>query len=95
MADQDRAEQQRVLNIQRLAEAMQLLYQTYIIDPALAELRGVAVRAINSMIVALGGESTVEKIEAVPWSRRMRESGEADLVALQQSVAKDMGGKDD
>lgn len=91
MSDIERAEKMRVLNIQRCAEAMQLLYQTYIIDAQAASFRGTAVTAINEMIIRLGGEDTVSKIEAAPWSARMRESGERDLIDLEKSARKDVG----
>lgn len=82
------AERFRILNIQRCAEAMQLLYQTYIIDSAIAEYRGQAIQAINRMILGLGGEDTISKIEAVPWSARMRESGEPELVKLADDIVR-------
>ena len=87
-AELDRAEDFRVLNQQRCAEAMQLLYQTYIIDAKIAEDRGHAIQAINRMILALGGEDTAAKIEAVPYTARLLESGEPELVQL----AKDLKG---
>lgn len=81
------AERFRILNLQRCAEAMQLLYQTYVIEQPIAEARGEAVRAINRMILGFGGEDTITKIEAVPWSARMRESGEPELVKLAADVS--------
>ena len=89
------ADKMRILNLQRCAEAMLLLYQTYIIDGEIAEARGEAVRAINRMIIGLGGEDTVSKIEAVPWSARMRESGEPELVELSQKISRAIGGADE
>ena len=53
--------------------------------------RGDAIQAINKMILGLGGEDTIAKIEAAPWSARMRESGEPDLVRLEKSVRGDIG----
>ncbi len=91
MSDVERAEKMRVLNIQRCAEAMQLLYQTYIIDAQAASFRGTAITAINELILRLGGEDTAQKIEAAPWSARMRASGEQDLIDLEKSVRKDVG----
>lgn len=88
MNEKDTSERFRVLNIQRCAEAMQLLYQTYIIDSPIAEDRGRAIQAINRMIVGLGGDDTISKIESVPWSARMRESGEPELVKLADDVAR-------
>src|SRR3990167_9560630 len=88
MNEKETAKRFRVLNIQRCAEAMQLLYQTYIIEQPLAEARGEAIRAINRMILGLGGEDTVAKIEAVPWSARMRKSGEPELIKLAEDVKK-------
>lgn len=86
MTETERAEHHRVLNLQRLAESMDLLYKTYIIDTAIAKDRGEAIQAINRMIMSLGGEDTAAKIEAVPWSRRMRMSGETDLVELEKYI---------
>ena len=79
-------ERWRVLNIQRCAEAMDLLYKTYIIDDGIAAARGEAIQALNRMILGLGGEDMISKIEAVPWSARMRESGEPELVKLAEDV---------
>ena len=90
--EKEMAERFRVLNLQRCAEAMQLLYQTYVIDSAIAEDRGVAIQAINRMIVGFGGDDTISKIEAVPWSARMRESGEPELVKLADDIARNLGG---
>ena len=89
-AEIKRAERMRFINIQRCAEAMDMLYKTYVIDSAIAEDRGQAIQAINRMIVAFGGEDTIPKIEAVPWSARMRESGEQDLINLEKEVRKDV-----
>ena len=80
-------ERWRVLNIQRCADAMDVLYKTYIVDQAVvATARGEAIQAINRMILGLGGEDMISKIEAVPWSARMRESGEPELVKLAEDV---------
>ena len=76
----------RVLNIQRCAEAVQLLYQTYIIEQPIATARGEAIQAINRMILALGGEDMISKIEAVPFTARLRESGEPELVQLAKDI---------
>lgn len=84
--EKEKAEEMRPLNLQRCAEAMQLLYQTYIITEEVAMARGEAIQAINRMIIGLGGEDTISKIEAVPWSARMRESGEPELVKLAADV---------
>ena len=80
----------RVLNIQRCAEAIDLLYKTYITDAQTASFRGTAIIAINEMIIRMGGEDIVSKIEAVPWSARMRASGEQDLIELEKNVRNDM-----
>ena len=90
MTDLEPSEKMRVLNIQRCAEAMQLLYQTYIIDAQAASFRGTAITAINELIIRLGGEDTASKIEAVPWSARLRASGEQDLIDLERSVRKEI-----
>ena len=92
-AEIKRAERMRFINIQRCAEAMDMLYKTYVIDAAIAEDRGEAIQAINRMIVAFGGESTIEKIEAAPWSARMRESGEQDLINLEKEVRNEIDGE--
>ena len=86
MNEKETAERFRILNIQRCAEAMQLLYQTYIIDGTIAIARGEAIQAINRMILGLGGEDVISKIEAMSWSARMRESGEPELVQLAEEV---------
>ena len=90
MTEAERAERFRVLNIQRCAEAMELLYQTYIIDAKIAEDRGHAIQAINRMILALGGEDTASKIEAVPYTARLRASSEPELVRLAQDLKEAM-----
>ena len=84
--EKEKAEEMRSLNLQRCAEAMDLLYKTYIISEGMAQARGEAIQAINRMILGLGGEDTIAKIEAVPWSARMRESGEPELVKLAAEV---------
>ena len=85
-------ERWRVLNIQRCADAMDVLYKTYIVDQAVvATARGEAIQAINRMILELGGEDMIAKIEAVPWSARMRESGEPELVKLAEDVKAALG----
>src|SRR3990167_9641489 len=90
MSDLKRGAQMRVLNIQRCAEAIQLLYKTYVIEQSIADARGIAIRAIDRMILDFGGESVIEKIEAVPWSARLRASGEKDLIELEKSVRSDL-----
>lgn len=59
-------------NIPKIEEAITLLYQTHIEDDETANHRGIAIRAMNKMVELLGGEDVVAKIEAVPWSKRMR-----------------------
>jgi hypothetical protein len=59
-------------NINCLETAINFLYHTHITDPAVAEKRGAAIRDMDSMIQMLGGESVVQKIEAMPYSVRMR-----------------------
>jgi hypothetical protein len=76
----------RILNIQRCAEAMDLLYKTYIIEQPIAIARGEAIQAINRMILALGGEDIISKIEAVPFTARLRASGEPELVQLAKDI---------
>ena len=90
MSDKERSEKMRVLNIQRCAEAMQLLYQTYVIEQSIADDRGMALQALDRMILAFGGASVASKLEAVPWSARMRKSGEQDLIDLEKDVRRDL-----
>jgi len=65
---------------------MGLLYQTYIVEQPIADARGEAIRAIDRMILLLGGESVSAKIEAVPYTARLRESGEPELVQLAKDI---------
>jgi hypothetical protein len=76
----------RFLNIQRCEDAMRLLYETFIPDQSVATLRGEAIQAINRLILGLGGEDTIAKIEAVPYTARLRESGEPELVQLAKDI---------
>lgn len=75
------------LNIMRCQEAMGLLYQTFIEDKGNAELRGMAITAIERMILNMGGEDTVKHFESIPWSRLMRESGDPELAKIAKDVA--------
>lgn len=78
------------LNRQRVGEAMKLLYETYIVDAKQAQARGTAIQALDALLVALGGEVLSSKIEAVPYSKRLRESGEPELVELETEIRKKM-----
>ena len=60
------------MNIPKIEEAITLLYQTYIEDQEVATHRGIAITAMNEMIKSLGGDDVVKKIEAVPYSARLR-----------------------
>ena len=60
------------MNIPKIEEAITLLYQTYIEDQDVATQRGIAIRAMNEMVKLLGGDDVVAKIEAVPYSARLR-----------------------
>lgn len=60
------------MNIPKIEEAITLLYQTYIQDQNVATQRGIAITAMNEMVKLLGGEDVVKKIEAVPYSARLR-----------------------
>jgi hypothetical protein len=60
------------MNIPKIEEAITLLYQTYIQDQDVATQRGIAITAMNEMVKLLGGEDVVKKIEAVPYSARLR-----------------------
>ena len=62
-------------NIQTIQDAIELMYQTHITDAAVAEQRGIAIRAMDKMILLLGGDSAVQKVEAVPYSARLRARG--------------------
>jgi hypothetical protein len=59
-------------NIQILEDAIGLLYQTYITDKAVAEQRGIAITAMDKMVKMMGKDSVAEKIEATPYSARLR-----------------------
>jgi hypothetical protein len=60
------------MNIPKIEEAITLLYQTYIEDKEVATQRGISITAMNEMIKLLGGDDIVKKIEAVPYSARLR-----------------------
>jgi len=60
------------MNIPKIEEAIILLYQTFIEDQDVATQRGIAITAMNEMVKLLGGADVVEKIEAVPYSARLR-----------------------
>ena len=60
------------MNIPKIEEAITLLYQTYIQDQDVATQRGIAITAMNEMVKLLGGDDVVKKIEAVPYSARLR-----------------------
>ena len=60
------------MNIPKIEEAITLLYQTYIEDQDVATQRGIAITAMNEMVKLLGGNDVVAKIEAVPYSARLR-----------------------
>ena len=60
------------MNIPKIEEAITLLYQTYIQDQDVATQRGIAITAMNEMVKLLGGDDVVKKIEAVPYSVRLR-----------------------
>ena len=75
------------LNIMQCQEAMGLLYQTFIEDRGNAELRGMAITAIERMILNMGGEDTMKHFESIPFSKRMRESGDPELVKIAKNIA--------
>ena len=60
------------MNIPKIEEAITLLYQTYIENQDVATQRGIAITAMNEMVKLLGGDNVVAKIEAVPYSARLR-----------------------
>ena len=60
------------MNIPKIEEAITLLYQTFIEDQDVAKQRGIAITAMNEMVRLLGGDDVVAKIEAVPYSARLR-----------------------
>ena len=60
------------MNIPKIEEAITLLYQTYIEDQDVATQRGIAITAMNEMVKLLGGGDVVAKVEAVPYSARVR-----------------------
>jgi ATP-dependent DNA ligase len=59
-------------NIQCLETSINFLYHTHITDPAVAQKRGTAIQEMDAMIQMLGGESVIQKIEATPYSARLR-----------------------
>jgi hypothetical protein len=59
-------------NIPKIEEAITLLYQTFIENQDVAKQRGIAITAMNEMVKLLGGNDVVAKIEAVPYSARIR-----------------------
>lgn len=63
---------EKTMNIPKIEEAITLLYQTFIEDKDVANQRGIAIRAMNEMVKLLGGDDVVAKIEAVPYSARLR-----------------------
>lgn len=60
------------MNIPKIEEAITLLYQTFIENQDVATQRGIAITAMNEMVKLLGGADVVKKIEAVPYSARLR-----------------------
>ena len=60
------------MNIPKIEEAITLLYQTFIEDQDVATQRGIAITAMNEMVKLLGGDDVVKKIEAAPYSARLR-----------------------
>ena len=60
------------MNIPKIEEAITLLYQTFIEDQDVATQRGIAITAMNEMVRLLDGDDVVKKIEAVPYSARLR-----------------------
>ena len=60
------------MNIPKIEEAITLLYQTYIENQYVATQRGIAITAMSEMVKLLGGADVVAKIEAVPYSARVR-----------------------
>jgi len=88
MSKQIEALKIKQLNIFKCQEAMGLLYQTFIEDDGNAELRGMAITAIERMILNMGGEDTVKHFESIPFSKRMRDSGDPELVEIADNLAK-------
>ena len=82
------------LNRQRVADAMRQLYLTYIVDEAQAKLRGQAIRTLDALLITLGGAKLSNQIESVPWSKRMRDSGELELQQVEREMRKHFTGED-
>ena len=80
------SEHWRYHNVERLEDALRCLYETVIVDNGNAELRGMAITAIDRMIINMRGESTVAKIEAVPYSERLRASEDPKLRNLEKEL---------
>lgn len=61
-------------NTEQLEDALLSIYNTIIINEHDANLRGIAIRAIDEIIVNIRGESAVDKIQSAPLSARLRAS---------------------
>lgn len=76
------------LNLRKCEEAMRLLYETYVINSTEAAHRGYAITAIDNWVIAIQERNDLpldlasSKIASVPWSKRMRESGEPLLQSV-------------
>ena len=79
------------LNILKCQEAMGLLYQTFIEDNGNAELRGIAITAIERMLINMGITDTVKNFESIPFSKRMRDSGDPEIVRIFKHMPQDKG----
>lgn len=82
------------LNLLKAREAIGLLYQTYITDPAQAAYRGMAITIIDRLILDIQEQndpenivSAIDSFESIPWSKRMRDSGDPELVGVAKNTA--------
>lgn len=81
------------LNLLKCREAMALLYQTYITDSTQAAYRGVAITVLDRLLLSIQEStdpnnmvSAIDSFEAVPWSKRMRESGDPQLAEIAKTT---------
>jgi hypothetical protein len=82
------------LNLLKARESMGLLYQTYITDRTQAAYRGLAIQMIDNLILSIQEDNDPENLasaitafESVPWSKRMRDSGDPVLAEIAKNTA--------
>ena len=94
MNDPFDAEKWKYHNLERLEDSLQCLYDTVISEEGNAELRGMAITAIDRIIINMRGASAVEKIESIPFSARLRVSEDASLRKLSDDMGKHFGSEE-